>query len=366
MNAMNAGHQRSDDDQTGINSADQASADWASRFLDDEASPDALPTDLSEESRRQYADHLLLHSLLDAVTRGSGDVDADLWSALSSRLDEAAAESAVEGESVDPIPVGSSAGPTAVSAGGRRNWLISSIGIALSLMVVGSAWLLMPGATPTARAAVEEALQQADRRVDRHYQIKIDLAAVADVEADLYVRGSNQFALHARGPLDVSVWLGIDGEKAWLAPAVGPVVVASEIQAIQERLASLSGLPIEFLMVGNVLRMLERDYTLTMVPQDEQAGTLRHIVAIKRKGFRPLLPSRVDVWTSPKDGLVHQLLLDWSGQVENLAVRRVEFVLTDETPRGASWYEHSDHHADGVPVIQLDAGHLPAAEPASP
>ena len=323
-------------------------ANWASRCLDhdctdmDRSTVAALP----ETSRRQLADYFLLDALLHETFSSHDSPNDERLNRVMLQLDESS------------FPQKTGISTTVMSVGKR--WLISSLSITAGIAALVSLWFVTEANAPTAHAAVQRAMAEARRPIDRHYQISFDLPAIKSVEADLYVRGDHHLALNARGPLDLSVWLGVNGEKAWFVPRLGPAVVTDDVDHVQERLEELSSMPLPLLNITRVLDSLEKDYELTLsaeeLPQQIDGQVLEHVQAIKRSGFRPLLPDRIEFWSQPSDGVIVRLKLEWAELVDKLAVRRVEFLLVDQKTQAKDFYEHTGHHAPELPVLHLD-GH---------
>lgn len=324
-----------------IRSTDAAARALDSIDADDSSRP--INSSLSADDRRTMADHLLMNALLNRTLSPKRAGDQTLLSNVLQQLDQ-------------PVASRRQLASTMVSAG--RRWLISSLSLAAGLAVVVSLWFVTEANTPSARAAVEQARTEARRPIDRHYQIKLDLPAIKSLDADLYLRGDDRLALHLAGPLDVSAWLGINGDEAWFVPRIGPAIVTKDVDRMQERLEDLASMPIPMLNITRVLDTIERDYELSLasdLPTEQFDGqVLQHVRAVKRSGFRPLLPERIEFWSQPDSGVIVRMTLVWTEIVDKLAVRRVEFLLVDQKNQKTDLYEHSGHHAPEFPVLRLD------------
>ncbi len=309
------------------------------------------PKDLSREDSRRMGDHLWMGALLEEVHRPTGQTEQEVEEHLSRWR---------RSTEVEPVKARTSSGP-AIPAGhepSRRSWLISTLSVSAALASVFVLWSMSGGTTPTAQAAFERAKQRAIEPVDRQYRIEFDLPGVPSIEAELYLRGHDQLALMVKGPFDSKHWIGTTREKSWFAPVVGPVLVAKDFQPVVEHVSQRLGLPPISLRIADVLKTIENDYALDL-EKDELIPVFgstpaRHVLAIKREGFRPLLPMKISLWTHPDTGVVGRLILDWTGQLENLAVRRVTFELTEQKPLSITWYEHAAHHEPLRPVLMLE------------
>jgi len=325
-----------------------APADRASDWIDAEGSSPTDAPSLSADDRRMMADHLLMNSLLARVLSIHSSNDQALLNGVLQKLDPPASSRRALAKAV-------------VSTG--RRWLISSLSVAAGIAAVFSLWMVTEANTPTALAAVEQARAEARRLIDRHYQITFDLPAIKSLDADLFLRGDDRLALHLTGPLDVSAWIGINGDEAWFVPRIGPAIVTKDVDRMQERLEDLASMPIPMLSITKVLDTIERDYELSLasddLPQQFDGQVLQHVRAVKRSGFRPLLPDRIEFWSQPSDGVIVRMRLCWTEIVDKLAVRRVEFLLADQKTQATELYEHSGHHAADFPVLRLDG--IPAS-----
>lgn len=320
---------------------------WASVWLDDDVdvnSADAPPSMSAGEGRRAYADQLFVDSALrEAFDRGGVGSQRNIEQVL--------AKIHAPGEAT----VGPRSETQSLSR--RRSWIVSGLSLAAALAMFAVLWLANEATTPSALAAVEQAKHQADRPVDRHYRVAIDLAAIRGLKADLYLRGGECVALHVRGPLDVEAWIGSNGSRAWFVPNAGPVVVAHDFEPMRDFLAEIAGLPVSWLKVSDVLEALSRHYQLEVADEAPVAelgsAPWRRVCGVKQPGFRPLLPGRVDFWADPQTGEVGKMILDWAGTIENFAVERVELILVDKSDRPADWYEHWRHHEPNRQVVDL-------------
>ncbi|MBX9652788.1 hypothetical protein K2Y11_04135 [bacterium] len=331
-----------------IRSTDAAAR--ASDSIDSDDSSQPVDSSLSADDRRMIADHLLMNALLIRTLSPPPAGDQALLNDVLYQLDR-------------PVSSRKQLATKVVSAG--RRWLISSLSIAAGLAAVVSLWFVTEANTPSALAAVEQARIEARRPIDRHYQIKLDLPAIKSLDADLYLRGDDRLALHLAGPLDVSAWLGINGDEAWFVPRIGPAIVTKDVDRMQERLEDLASMPIPMLNITRVLDTIERDYELTLASDHSaqefvDGQVLQHVRAVKRSGFRPLLPERIEFWSQPDSGVIVRMTLVWTELVDKLAVRRVEFLLADQKTQETDLYEHSGHHAPEFPVLRLDG--IPAGK----
>jgi hypothetical protein len=320
--------------------------------IDDQAPTEGIPP----EDHQLWADHLWVGSLLEEAHRPSGETERAVEHHLEqwrlATLPTEGANKSVAGQ------VGT--GP-AIPPGrepNRRHWLISALSISAALASVFVLWSISSGTASTAQAAYLRAKEQAFQPVDRTYRITFDLPSPSTIQADLYLRGPRELALAVAGPLDSTTWIGTTRERSWLAPAVGPVFVAKDFQPVLEKFFQRLQLPAMSLRIADVLQTLEKDYSLELgsdqtIPAFGRTPA-RQVIARKREGFRPLLPMKVTFWTHPDTGVVGRLILDWSGQLEHIAVRQVTFELRQQRPLPDAWYDHTSHHEPLRPVLLME------------
>jgi hypothetical protein len=330
--------------------------------LPDWLDPDSQAlAELSAEDRRRLGDHLWMESLLIEAHRPTGATAREVEDHLA-RWNQKTQQASPK-TTTAPNSMGGPAIPATIG----RHWLFSAISVSAALASVFVFWSISSGTTPTAQAAFSQAKQRAVELVDRTYQIRFVLPQVPAISAELYLRGPDQLALRVSGPAENSTWIGTTRERSWLVPAIGPVLVANDFQPVLEHFARSLRLPRMSLRISDVLNSIENDYSLELAGDEmiPAFGSLpaRRIIATKREGFRPLLPMKVTLWTHPDTGVVGRLVLEWSDQLETVAVRQVTFELTDQNPQADNWYDHASHHQANQPVMILDR---PANKKGSP
>jgi hypothetical protein len=336
-------------------------------WLDPSAIP---PDDLSAEDRRRFGDHLWMESLLREVHRPIGASDREVEEHLA-RWEQATSPASIPSHATTHARARTTAGPAIPPAADSvaRHWLFSTMTISAALASVFILWSFSSGSTPTAQAAFAQAKQRAVEPVDRKYLIEFTLASLPLVHAELFLRGPDRLALKVEGPAENSVWIGTTRERSWLVPSIGPVLVANDFQPVLDHFSRMLRLPSMSLRIADVLSMIEKDYAMELA-NDEMIPAFgdtpaRQVVARKREGFRPLLPMKVTFWTHPDTGVVGRLVLEWAGQLETIAVRKVCFELAEEKHLPDRWYDHSIHHADQSRVLVLDVPPRKEQDPAA-
>lgn len=299
---------------------------------------------LPAEPSSALVDHLFLDALLRRVHQSDVVRDGELVSQALGRISD-------ERVAVAAAPVDARTG--------RRRWLVSSLTTAAGVGALAGGWLLLAARPLSAQAAVERALTDADRPLDRHFVIRTQLGGLANdelIESDLYVRGGDRLALRHPGPMGANFWLGRDGRQSWLVPPIGPVLVSDDSSAIGGFIKD-HRLLLPYPNVATVLQMMARQHDLETKPDESlpgRTGRYHHIQA-RRQQKIGLVPQTIDLWIEPDTHAVVRLTLEWGGVAKfaEKLVERIEFDLVDETPRPLSWHTHADHHAPERPVLQF-------------
>ena len=110
----------------------------------------------------------------------------------------------------------------------RPNWLLA--GLATAAVVLIAVALPMANGSRTATAAVMLSLDQALRDIGRHYRVNAVWQNAPEEnsrrEAELFVKGGDQFAIRVEGPgrMGAVIGLGSNAETSWVIPPIGPVL----------------------------------------------------------------------------------------------------------------------------------------------
>ena len=295
----------------------------------------------SEEDRQRITDLFALHALLERVHADPNQTEQRIRRVLSN-LD---ADPSLTEPATIPLPMRSRA---------RRRWLVT--GLSMAAAIGGIAMLfLFSGITPTAQAALARAIEAANQLVDRSYRVVIQPARGprGPISCELFVRGGTELALSYPALLMGNIWLGYDGQQAWIAPPRGPILVSTDPKLLSARLPD-DELDMELLSVSTILARLRDHYSLELLPgerleQDDPAPWQR--LRGTRRPDHVLGPTTIDLWADPSTGVVRRLVLLWPQTVRGQA-RRITFDLTGEAPMPADWYGHNAHHGPGRVVLE--------------
>jgi hypothetical protein len=221
---------------------------------------------------------------------------------------------------------------------------------------------------PTAIAAVNAALVQAQSDDDRRYAITTVYGRRGGPDqqlfADLWVRGRSNYALRQTWNIG-DAWVGGDQSEHWLALPVGPVFVSNDPGVIgQFFLGEQVAAP--FLQLTSILERMSDKYELRLVgeemlPAANGLPEMRclHVSGRQRPPGDPLWPDTMELWTTRDTGLAYKVQVRWNGAAEP-GFRSIDLQWRPlDEPLPANWYRHETHHAEHRPVV-----HRPS--PASP
>jgi hypothetical protein len=247
-----------------------------------------------------------------------------------------------------------------------RRMLWSTMGVVAAVLLL--AFQLFPnGGEQTAIAAVQRSLDVAAERTIRHYWLEVNYQAAGGqtrtTRNDLYVEGNDRFALRYPALLPgTSLWLGQDGDEAWVLPAFGPVLKGDN--TMLTRWLETRGQPATpYLHVTTVLnRMNSRGYRLKTVSNDESVAisdsasvACRHIRTERTATQEPGFPETIDLWAGHESGMAMRLVARWKS-AEGVAGRE-SVVITfrkEETMLSEAWFTAESHYEGTRPTIRFD------------
>lgn len=237
-----------------------------------------------------------------------------------------------------------------------------SIGVAAAV-VLALFLLVQTGGSQSAMAAIERSLNVASQRTTRKYLLQIEyrpaIGETRTFDNDLYVQGSDRFALRHPGLLsDTSFWLGGNGVQSWVLPAFGPVLKGDNT-VLSRWLRSRKEMDTPYLHVTTVMkRMMSRGYRLEAL-SDEQlaipdglAVECEHIRAERTTPDQPDLPDTIELWASLESGMAVKLIARW--QLEDGEIGRESIVLTfqnEEPSLSDDWFTAEAHYEGFRAVI---------------
>lgn len=251
-----------------------------------------------------------------------------------------------------------------------KKWRVAVIGVAVAVALMLGLWQPQLSGPRTALAAVNRSVRESESSGLRMYRVVTTFDALPlnerEMRAELYVRGSQQFLLHQRGPLGW-FWVGHDGTEYWLVPAIGPVLVGDGSNVL--KIAGESRpLATPILQVTSILERMADRYELTLLDEvDLTDGATQseiccqHIRGVLRASDKGLLPNSIELWSARQNGLAHRLVLQWNRDAEWPGPSRVELTL-EPTPSDlpSDWLAHGTHHRSDRAVIRSGPAISPA------
>ena len=211
---------------------DPADEGW--REHDDSLADGPAPADVPDAARAWLADQRLMHGLLRALHTADAPAREGRIAAILDRID------------------GERAGAT------HRWWLVAAA--ALLFATLGT-WFVLPDRLPTAEAAMQRAVAELARDVDRRFHVTL-------VATSLVTRPGVRFRIDGKLPLG-AFQLGCDGQELWWLSANGSVRRAGPL-AERERLLQGMGdvLDLGYLDVHELVQKLPGDFDLRVVGRE--------------------------------------------------------------------------------------------------
>ncbi len=220
-------------------------------------------------------------------------------------------------------------------------------------------FVLNQGTDPmrAASAVIDRSLLVANDDAIRQYRLTVNrrnpLVGSQTVVSDLYVQGNDRFALCRHSPLGAAdFWLGKDGELAWVAPPIGPVLVGGQ-RNLANWLDSIHDLDTPYLQVTSLLERMKHAYNLTLLENEElpiapgksQSANCRHIRGAlrdrsgNRSGMRNL-PDSLELWAETTKGMAIRITATWNEQSSPFGPKEISLELADVLPKDDAWFRH--------------------------
>lgn len=289
-------------------------------------------------------------SVMDQINRD------DLHRASDSKSEVAKAESSRRG------PV------TTNSKSGWRRWMSWSVAVAAVLVL-----LLFVQSMDTSRqamAAIDRSLQAAKTLVTRKYRLtatKQDSQGNSfEVVSDLYVNGSQRFALRHPSPRrsDRSFWLGCDGKDSWFVPVIGPIRVGDDT-GLGRWLRERESLSTPILQIETLLARMKDGYRLSQQPNqsltldDRTEVDCQHIVGIRkdvaRENARENAPDKIELWCDVKTGIAIRLEVTRNAPVATGKPEQLKFFYLNSNNVPEDWFTPAGHSGRQRRVLRFDS-----------
>ncbi len=244
-----------------------------------------------------------------------------------------------------------------------KQWM--SWAVAASVLITLIVVVQTTGSSGVAMAAVERSLAVAKEFVARQYRVTVSLRSpdqkTADIESDLYVQGSDRFALRHPALLPgTSFWLGTDGKEAWLVPAIGPVRVGDET-GLGRWFSQRESLSTPYLHVETILARMKRGYQLQELPDEsiEVPGgkpiVCKHVVGTLRWNRAEKAPDKIELWSDSQTGVAIRLDATWNEPSGALGHEKISLVLVDEPELSNDWFTATGHSPPNRRILRFDS-----------
>lgn len=247
----------------------------------------------------------------------------------------------------------------------RTRWIPwVALALAASLFVGAFTWFSQM-TTPTALAAVRRSIQVAARPETRKYTLTLTVRSATgppeQIENELYVRGADRFALRRPGLLlGKSLWLGQDGEEAWVVPPVGPVRKGDAL-VLSRWLRSHRDLETPYLHVATLLKRMSDGYRLEELPDESietPSGSVEsclHIRGTRKAVSDANRPSLIELWTNRDTGVAMRLIAHWDEFGTEPRVASIEIVFRGDEPElQDNWFTAESHYRGRRVIVRVD------------
>ena len=276
------------------------------RDFDDTLADGPSPADVPEEAKGWIAEQRLMHGLLRALHTADAPAREGRIATLLERIDQEA------------------------KLAPRRQW-VRVLAAALVLGCIG-VWFVLPDSLPTAHAAVERAVNELARDVNRRF--RIEFIGVRSVECVLVTRPGNHFRVDGKlgggSQMVIEGRCGCDGQELWWDDSMGmfPRGAAPFAERERHKLPVLfRALDLGYLDVHNLMQRLTAEYDVSVTGREKDAnGESRLRLEARRRGASGgarLLRLQCDEET----GMVTRIVIDSS-------TGRLLFEYLGEEPAG--------------------------------
>ena len=328
-------------------------SDWL-----DDTDPESVVSSAAprEESCNDVAESLLIHGLLTDHARRDERRDSARIQALMQAIND---------ESPSEIALPNTGGTAAatVSKGPMRLVNLATV-LAIAAAVIVMVSIVVPHQSASAAmASLEKVLEAIAQTFDRTYEMHVVEEYSRDKQprnlaqeswerksgeqiegAILYVRGADTFVFARKLTAGGQRVSGCDGVQSWAFREDGPVHVSSDLSRFR------GGIPGEqqdmpFINMHSHLEQLRTGYDVELDQHEEFAfdGKVLSRLVGTRKSQLVRGPKRVEISFDPKNGTIHQLLLDGLPRGGG-GPKSVKLDLVSQSDLGKNFFSHESHH----------------------
>lgn len=303
-----------------------------------------------EQWEQQWVDSLL-------ETTFESDSDQRLDRVL--RHIEQASVAHLDSEAAETVPPTVSPGTRGL--GSRLWWALMSTAAILLI----SFFILPVFQSTSASATLKRTLLTAQQNVPRHYRMEVifqgEKRETLHVNGDLYVQGNDRLAVRIPAILNPTrnAWAGHQGDRAWVVPGIGPVMVGNR-KALGDWLGKREEISTPYLHLSTLLARVAESYRLERRPAEtlprnrstealpDHGNTMdrlyERLVAKALPGQAERLPDEAHLWIDSQTGMVHRLEAHWNLAPDAVGRKSIQLQwLSDET-LPVDWFEHQAHH----------------------
>jgi len=228
----------------------------------------------------------------------------------------------------------------------RPSWLLAGLATAAVVLIVVA--LPMANGSRTATAAVILSLDQALRDVGRHYRMSAVWQNVPEEnarrEAELFVKGGDQFAIRVEGPgrMGAVIGLGSNAETSWVIPPIGPVLEGDH-RSLTQWYREKADIGTPYLHIASALEKMRDLYRLESLPNGEvslgdRVIACNHIAAVLKEEASSYRPDRIELWADAETGVAIKLVATWQLEEDDIGRKEATIVLVDENELSDSFF----------------------------
>lgn len=231
-------------------------------------------------------------------------------------------------------------------------WL--SLAASAAALMLGLSFLLLAPSNP-ALAAMDKAIQVIESMGDRSYRVRVapirgththqDASTKRRFdEAELYLRGDNQFLFRAITPKGYRMVKGSNGQTSWSLKKDGTTEIKTDPKAIKLPLSARAE-NITFLDIGASLKALKDRYEISLVEKQKLKSSERFWTKLVMKKVDATIkgPRQIVLFCDLNEQRIQRMVFDkvhLRGAPEPM---RVTLDLVSSEPLPDSWFEASHH-----------------------
>ena len=163
-------------------------------------------------------------------------------------------------------------------------------------------------------------------------------------EAELFVKGGDQFAIRVEGPgrMGAVIGLGSNAETSWVIPPIGPVLEGDQ-RSLSQWFREKADIGTPYLHIASALEKMRDLYRLDSLPNDEVSLSERviacnHVAAVLKGDATSHRPDRIELWADAETGVAIKLVATWQLEEDEVGRKEATIVLVDENELSDSFF----------------------------